>query len=243
MTRPGEKLFLRIRTGAMFLAALMGLACCTDGALAQEEVVSANGQQAPHRSEVYLGIYVLGTLPKDRNLVVGGDEIPRTNVGNGIGAGFKAGIYPAFTTRIIGIEGETFGHSADISAPRTTVNGGTRFANANLILVNTMANLVARYPGDLLQPFVGVGGGLSNAFLTGTDIQRGTDRLTGTTSSTSLAYQFLAGLRANVTNRLFVFGEFKYFVAKYTWDADNSGPSTSLEFRTKLVTGGVGLSF
>jgi len=205
------------------------------------------GTMAPDRTnkktDIYAGVYVLGSSPKNKNLVVGGDEIPQTTVGSGMGAGIKAGLYPSFTNRVVGIEAEIFGHGGDVTATRTTVSGGTRFANANLITFNTMANLVMRYPGEILQPYIGAGWGLSSGFLTDIDIQRGTDRLTGTGSTTTVAYQFLGGLRANLTKNVFLFGEYRYFAAKYRWDSEGSGPDTKLDFRTQYITGGVGLSF
>lgn len=210
---------------------------------AEEGSGTVSGEGRSKKTDIYVGVFILGSMPKDKNLVVGGDEIPQTTVGSGMGAGIKAGLYPSLTNRIVGIEAEIFGHGGDIVAPRTTVSGGTRFANANLITFNTMANLVMRYPGEILQPYIGAGWGLSYGFLTSVDIQRGNDRLTGTGSDVTFAYQFLGGLRTNLTQRVFLFGEYRYFATKYRWDSEGSGPDTKLDFRTQYITGGVGLSF
>lgn len=210
---------------------------------AEEGSGTVSGGGGRRKPDIYVGVFILGSTPKNKNLVVGGDEIPQTTVGSGMGAGIKAGLYPPLTNRIVGIEAEIFGHGGDVTAPRTTVSGGTRFANANLITFNTMANLVMRYPGEILQPYIGAGWGLSSGFLTDIDIERGTDQLSGTGGTMTVAYQFLGGLRANLTKNVFLFGEYKYFAAQYEWDSEGSGPSTSLDFRTQFISGGVGLSF
>ena len=43
-----------------------------------------------HGPEIYGAIYVLGSLAKNRNLNVGGEELPSTTVRNGAGGGFKS---------------------------------------------------------------------------------------------------------------------------------------------------------
>jgi hypothetical protein len=51
----------------------------------------------------------------------------------------------------------------------------------------------------------------------------------------------------NVTDRLFLFSEYKYVVANYKWESEVAGgaggPSFSLPFRTHIVSGGVGFCF
>ncbi len=194
----------------------------------------------------YLSFYLLGSVPKNKNLVLEGIEVPQTTVGGGIGGGFKAGLYPAFTGRIVGLEGETFAHGSTVKAPLTTIGGVTRFADADVVIVSTMVNLLVRYPGAVLQPYGGLGGGMSSGYLFNADLRKGPDRVTGFDSTITLAYQFLAGVRANLPGIFFLFGEYRYFVADYRWDTDASsgvGLTASLDLRSHLIAGGLGVSF
>ena len=44
--------------------------------------------------------------------------------------------------------------------------------------------------------------------------------------------------------KLFVFGEYKYYVVKYSWDSEGAGNTKiHLDFQTHLVSGGLGWSF
>ncbi len=212
---------------------------------AQEATSSESGSLEPKRLEVHLSVYVLGSSPiHTSTLVLGGEEIPQTSVGRGIGAGYKAGIFPYFMKRIVGIEAESFGFGANVAAPRTVTGAGIRAdADAYFIAVTTMANLLVRYPGQRFQPYVGAGGGFSSGYLLGSDIQHGPDRVTGNASTMTFAYQFLGGLRGYVTQKIFIFGEYKYFVAKYDWDSKGTGPTVTLNLHAHLVSAGVGLSF
>ena len=62
----------------------------------------------------------------------------------------------------------------------------------------------------------------------------------GTLTDTSLALQYLAGLRALVTERVFLFGEYKYFASRYHW---SGSLEPSLNLRTHIIAVGVGLAF
>ncbi|HKN86153.1 MAG TPA: hypothetical protein VJV04_04805 [Nitrospiraceae bacterium] len=179
-------------------------------------------------------------------LKVGGEEISQTSMGRGIGGGFKAGVFPHFMKRIVGLEAETFGLGAGVTAPRTITGAGIRSADADFIAVTTMVNILLRYPGQTLQPYGGVGGGLSSGFLLDSDIQLDSNRVTGNASSMAFAYQFLGGLRGYVTQKVFLFGEYKYVAAKYDWDSkgpSGSRPSVTLNLHAQLFSAGIGLSF
>ena len=213
-----------------------------------EKTAEAGNAAEETKTEAYISLYILGSNPLNRNVELSDDPFPQTSVGGGLGGGIKVGSYPAFANRILGIEAELFGHNGDIVAPLTTTGGVTRSANATLNVVNAMVNLLLRYPGDVLQPYVGVGGGLSGGFLRGADIQQSQiGTFTGNAGDAAFGYQFLAGLRVNVSERFFLFSEYKYFLANYKWESEDvlgaAGPSASLDFRTHIVAGGVGFKF
>ena len=192
------------------------------------------------RSEIFGSVYVLGSFPKNRNFNVGGEALPSTVVRDGAGAGARTGIFPAFTNRILGIQGEIFGLGSEISAPQTVGSAGAQSGHATMLAWNTLVSLVLRYPGEQFQPYVGIGGGWSSALLVGTDVTRGGMTQSGVAHDTGFARQYIAGLRSNLTERLFVFGEYKYFMARYSW---SGSLQPSLDFRAHIVAVGVGLSF
>jgi opacity protein-like surface antigen len=190
--------------------------------------------------EIYGGLYVFGSLAQNRNLNVGGEELPSTTVKNGAGGGFKAGVFPAFTGYVVGIQAESFAMGHEITAPTSTGTSGTQSAHGTLLAWTTMVSLVVRYPGERFQPYVGLGAGWSSSFLIDTEITKGGTTQSGRFRDTSFASQYFGGLRFNLTQRVFLFGEYKYFASRYNW---NGGLQPSLDFRTHILALGVGLSF
>ena len=160
------------------------------------------------------------------------------------GGRIKFEAYPWFTNKLLGGEVEVFGLGGSVRAPRITSGSGTTQAQGSLIAVNTMYNFMLRFPGETIQPYVGVGGGTSMGFLYNTSIQSGNVALSGSSGDVAFAYQFLGGVKTFVTKRLFLFGEYKYFGTKYSWDSEGAGNSkVKLDFQTHIVSGGLGWSF
>jgi opacity protein-like surface antigen len=205
-------------------------------------------QQDPLKTEAYIAPYLLWTLPVDRDLTVGGNGVATetfrgTNIKSSFGLGLKGGVYPASTGGVIGLEGELFGHGGKLKTP----SGSFPSADADLFVFNAMLNLLARYPGERLQPYIGAGIGVSIAQIRDMNLQGRFGTLTDKAGDAAFAYQFLAGMRAYVQKDIFLFGEYKYFGSSYEWKSENSsggaGPTTSLNFRSHLVVAGLGLSF
>ena len=205
-------------------------------ALANELLNDGAGQEP----EIYGAVFLLGSLAKNRNLNVGGEELPSTTVKNGGGGGFRAGVFPAFTGYILGIQAESFGIGNDLTAPASLGSSGIQAGRGTLLTWTTMVSLLVQYPGKRFKPYAGVGAGWSSSYLVDTQITKGTMTQTGTLRDTSLALQYVAGLRAYMTESLFVFGEYKYFASRYQW---SGGLEPSLDFRTHIVALGVGLTF
>jgi opacity protein-like surface antigen len=93
---------------------------------------------------------------------------------------------------------------------------------------------------------VGAGFGLSAGQLSDANIQVGNTQLTGKSSDGAFAYQFLGGVRAYVTKKIFLFGEYKYLAANYKWESQgiNTGnPVVKYDFRTQIISSGIGISF
>ncbi len=211
--------------------------------LAQESEV-----KSARKTEAYFAPYLLGTLPIDKNLSIGGNGFASetfrgTNIQGSGGAGLKAGVYPGAMGGVLGLEGEFFGHGGKLKTP------GAAFpsADANLLVLNWMVNLLARYPGEVFQPYVGAGAGASLAHLRDITLQTSSGALTGKAGDVAFAYQFLAGMRAYMNKNVYLFSEYKYFGSAYDWKSESSsgvsGPTTSLTFRTHIVALGLGITF
>jgi opacity protein-like surface antigen len=198
---------------------------------------SSSGQ-APvsekRKTEGYVSLSILGTIPKNESLNVGGASFANTDVKGSAGAGLKAGIFPSFGGGFLGFEGDLFGFGGKVQSTQAT---------GSLTSINAMVNLIARYPGEIIQPYIGVGGGLSAGMLRDVNIQGGPFALSGSSGSAAFGYQFLAGVRALVTKRVFLFGEYKYFSANYDWESEGAGPHVELDYRAQIISGGIGLSF
>src|SRR5262245_65617304 len=82
-----------------------------------QEVEMAADPSSNHEPEIYGAIYLLGSLAQNRNLNVGGEELSPTTVRDGAGGGFKAGVFPAFTHYVVGIQAESFGLGQEVTAP------------------------------------------------------------------------------------------------------------------------------
>jgi opacity protein-like surface antigen len=203
------------------------------------EELSIDTASSP-RPEIYGAIYFLGSLAINRNLNIGGEELPETTVRNGAGGGFKAGVLPSFTGHVVGIQAESFGLVHEVTAPTSAGSSGVQSGRGTLLTWTTMVSLLVQYPGTILKPYVGVGAGWSSSYVVDSQFSKGAVSQTGTLHDTSLAVQYFAGLRYCLTEEVFIFGEYKYFASRYHW---GGSLEPSLDFRTHIVAVGVGLSF
>ncbi|MGQ0812297.1 MAG: outer membrane protein [Nitrospiraceae bacterium] len=219
---------------------------------AQDSSKSTSPETTPQTSsgttEVYLSLSVIGSNPVNRPLKLEGDAFPGATVGGGLGAGIKAGAFPAAWGGYVGLEGEFYGINGDVNALQSTVGGVTRSARATLNVFNTMVNILFRYPGEIIQPYVGAGVGLSGGFARDLNIQHSQlGNVNENAGDAAFAFQLIGGVRANVGDRWFLFSEYKYFGANYNWQSElpngANGPAFSLNYRTHLVSGGIGLRF
>lgn len=200
------------------------------------------------QSEVYVGLFMLGNSPGNRAFRLEGDPYSNTSVNGGLGGGLKVGVFPAFTGRVVGLEGEFTGFNGNVDAPQSTSGGITRSASFRLNIFNAMANLLVRYPGELFQPYVGAGIGVSGGFARDLNLQHSViGAINENAGDASFAYQFIGGARLKMGESFFLFSEYKYFVANYKWGSElpdgSNGPSFSLPFRTHILSGGVGVQF
>jgi opacity protein-like surface antigen len=188
---------------------------------------------AADTADIDVGLYALGAFPSDHDLFAQGGNPSDTRVANGAGAGIKAAVFPHGLGNIIGIGLESFGHGSEISSSSPVQAGSA--VRTNLWVFSSMVNLTLRYPGNAFIPYIGVGGGYSSGVLTHADIPGRSDR--DFEGSWAFGSQFFGGVQGNVTEKLFLFGEYKYFSADYHWK------QLALDFRSQYVSFGVGMRF
>jgi opacity protein-like surface antigen len=180
-----------------------------------------------------LGLYVIGAFPSNQGLFAQGGNPSDTRIANGVGAGIKGTVFLKPLGNIVGIQLESFVNGSEITFSSATSPGST--ASTNLWVFNSMVNLIFRYPGDVFLPYIGIGGGLSNGMLTSANIPGRSD--TDFEGSWTFGYQFLGGVEANLTARLYLFSEYKYLAANFHWT------QLALDYRSQYVLFGVGLRF
>jgi opacity protein-like surface antigen len=188
---------------------------------------------AAETADVDVGLYALGAFPSDQGLFAQGGNPSDSRITNGVGAGFKAAVFPHYLGNIVGIGLEFFGHGSEITFSSSTRAGST--ASTNLWVFGSMVNLTFRYPGKAFVPYIGVGGGYSSGVLTHADIPGRSDR--DFEGSWTFGYQFFGGLQGNLTEKVFLFGEYKYFSADYHWK------ELALDFSSQYALFGIGLRF
>ena len=187
-------------------------------AKASEAAVSSQPEQ---KTELYVSLFMQGSHPLNRPVRLQDDPYTNTDVQGGLGGGLKVGLFPAFAGHVLGLEAEVSGLDGKVDAPARTTGGVTRSANFRLQSISAMANLLLRYPGEVIQPYLGIGVGVSGGFARDLNLQHSTIGFVRENAADgAFAYQFLGGVRANVSERVFLFTEYKYFVANYQWESE-----------------------
>jgi opacity protein-like surface antigen len=188
---------------------------------------------AAETADIDVGLYALGAFPSDRGLFAQGGNPSDIKISNGAGAGIKASVFPHGLGNIIGIGLESSGHGSEISFS-SPVNAGSA-VSTNLWVFSSMVNLTLRYPGNAFVPYIGVGGGYSSGVLSHADIPGRSDR--DFEGSWAFGSQLFGGLQGNLTDKVFLFSEYKYFSANYHWK------QLALDFRSHYALFGIGLRF
>lgn len=153
---------------------------------------------------------------------------------NSITYGGKIGYFPGHSW--FGIEGEVFHTSPHIKGfPQTAADPATPGVYFRMTTVG--ANFILRYPGRTFQPYVGAGIGAGIAHIGDTVfVKSGTD--------VAAAWNVLFGLRAFVTSRVAVFGEYKYTGATFHFDqALPPDGGFSGNYRAQHLWGGLSYHF
>ncbi|WHZ21930.1 MAG: hypothetical protein OJF47_001042 [Nitrospira sp.] len=236
--------------GGVLLATDPAVALAADAASKTDKASAATAEatQPEEQNEVYVSLFVQGSHPLNRPVRLQDDPFMNTDVQGGLGGGLKVGIFPAFAGRFVGLEAEVSGLNGKVDAPTSTTGGVTKSANFRLNSINAMANLLLRYPGEVIQPYLGVGAGVSGGFARNLNLRQSTIGVIHENAADgAFAYQVLGGVRANVSDHVFLFTEYKYFVANYQWESElvsgAHGPSFTLNYRAHVISGGLGFRF
>jgi hypothetical protein len=124
--------------------ALLCSLCVTDVAVAAEF------------GDVELSAYALGSWPRDLEIFNQETTVP-ASIRDGFGAGLKVGLFPAALRRMVGLELDSNMHSGAISFPNVANGQNNGAGRSNLLILNTTFNLILRYPGETVRPYVGIG--------------------------------------------------------------------------------------
>ncbi|MCA9470324.1 MAG: hypothetical protein KC643_33425 [Nitrospira sp.] len=185
--------------------------------------------------EIYLAGYGMFSQPSNHGVSFNEAGITDDRINGDAGLGFKIGLFPTFLNGYLGMELESFGHdnSLTFSVLENGIVKGK--GESGLITYASFVNLLLRYPGPYIRPYVGVGGGLSKGFLHDTDVPGRKDKSVEVGSA--LGYQIFGGLQLLIAKKVFLFGEYKYGSANYHWN------KLSLNFRSEYFLFGIGYVF
>lgn len=147
---------------------------------------------------------------------------------NSIAYGGKVGYFPGHGW--YGIEGEVLSTTPHIKQLDSD-------PGIHMRVTTVGANFIARYPGRTFQPYAGAGIGAAIAHIGDTATVR-------SDSDVAAAWNVLAGLRAFITPKIAIFGEYKYVGATLKFDqafGDLGGFSGN--YRAQYVLGGLSYHF
>ncbi len=195
--------------------------------------------------DVDVSLYALGSWPRNLDIFNQDTMVP-ASVQEGFGAGLKAGLFPNVLRRMVGIEIDSNMHGTAISFPNIASGQQNATGRSDLLMINTTFNLILRYPGERIRPYIGGGIGWSHGTLLNPNIAGRDDK--DFDSARAFTYQFLGGtqvvlkphvslLGTQQTVALFLFGEYRYLSSNYHWER------LAMDFRTHHGILGIGPRF
>lgn len=193
-----------------------------------------NAAIAAEFGDVELSVYALGAWPRDVDIFNQGTTVP-ASIQEGFGAGLKAGLFPAALHRVVGLELDSNMHGAAVSFPNIANGQDNGTGRSDLLMINTTFNVILRYPGERIRPYIGAGIGWSHGTLLNPNIAGRDDK--DFDSARAFTHQFLGGAQILLSSKLFLFGEYRYLSSNYHWE------SLAIDFRTHYGLVGVGLRF
>ncbi len=195
--------------------------------------------------DIELSGYSLGDWPRDQDIYNQGTVVP-ASIQPGFGAGLKVGLFPAALKNTVGLEIDSNLHGTALSFPNIANGRNNETGRSDLLIINTTFNLILRYPGEKIRPYIGAGIGWSHGTLLNPNIAGRDDK--DFDSARAFTHQFLGGaqvmLKPHVplfntqrTVAIFLFGEYRYLSSDYHWEG------LAVDFRTHYGLLGIGLRF
>ena len=201
--------------------------------------------RATEFGDVELSAYALGASPRDVDIFNQGTTVP-ASIQDGFGAGLKVGLFPAALKRMVGLALDSNTHGAAVSFPNIANGRNGETGRSDLLVINTTFNLILRYPGERIRPYVGFGIGWSHGTLLNPNIAGRNDH--DFDSARAFTHQFLGGAQVvlspavtllNTQHKvaIFLFGEYRYLSSDYHWE------KLAIDFHTHYGLVGAGLRF
>ena len=185
--------------------------------------------------EIYLAGYGMATQPSNHGISLNESEVSNGRIKGKPGFGLKIGLFPSFFHGYLGMELESFGNNNSLTFEMRENGIPMGKGKSDLVTYASMINILLRYPGRFVRPYVGVGGGLSNGVLHDTDIPDRKDK--NVEVGSALGHQLFAGIQLLIAQKVFLFGEYKYSSANYHWN------QLSVNYRSEYFLGGIGYVF
>jgi opacity protein-like surface antigen len=142
--------------------------------------------------DVELSGYALGSWPRDVN-IFNQETTVAASIQQGFGAGLKVGLFPAALHRMVGLELDSNMHGAAISFPNIANGRTNETGRSDMLMINTTFNLILRYPGERIRPYIGGGIGWSHSTLLNPNIAGRDDK--DFDSARAFTHQFLGGMQ------------------------------------------------
>ncbi|MGQ0811997.1 MAG: outer membrane protein [Nitrospiraceae bacterium] len=176
------------------------------------------------QAEIYAGGFGGISLPSGLSTGAAGNIKLENNPSFGIKGGFYM---PSTAYKWLGLEAELYQAFPDIKKQTLPSNPGSPFSGSipiTKLSVTTVAiNALMRIPGETIQPYAGIGVGVSFA-----NMSEGVAR---SESAFAPTFNLLGGVRGYVTKRVALFGEFKYSLSEFSFTRNNvSGAYTNNMF-------------
>ncbi len=191
-------------------------------------------------AEMYIAGQVGYAAPSDLSDITGtgansGTTSTDLALKSGVAYGVKIGGYFPGAANWLGLEFDGFYNQPDIKAQTaTSTPGGPQQIDASRMRVAHFAiNVLARYPGETFQPYIGIGGGVNVAEIAETPNTFFSD------STVAPSLNVLAGVRAFVTERIAFFGEFKHNRSTFKFSENEF----EARYRTNMFMGGIAFHF
>lgn len=191
-------------------------------------------------AEMYIAGQVGYAAPSSLSDVKGTGSLSGTNfsdlsLNNNMAYGLKIGGYLPNALDWLGVEFEGFYNEPNIKAQTITATGGASSAGdaTKLRVAHFAVNVLARYPGETFQPYIGIGGGANVAGLSESPNTYFSD------VAVAPSLNALAGLRIFLSERVALFGEYKYNRSTFKF-SDNEFQSN---YQTSMFMGGLSFHF